>query len=349
MRQFTPSSQRSWSRAIAVVAVATLGFSACGSDSTPTDTTPGNSGVGTVTSTGAGSGSGTTTAGSETTAAGGSTSEGSSGSSSGGTDEGSKGNAATCKTAEAGGNLERLCKANKVIVGTKFDQPLFGLKDPTSGKITGFDVEIAKLIAAKLGKQEPQIEFVETVSKVREDVIANGQVDFVVATYTINDERKQKVGFAGPYYVAGQDLMVKAGDTSITGKDSLEGKKVCSVTGSTPEKRLREETKAEVVAFEKYSECAAALTDGRVDAVSTDNVILLGLIQQSGGSFTLVGNPFSKEPYGIGVPLADTELRGFINDVLEASYADGSWAKAYAATVGQVDEKTPEPPAVDRY
>ena len=255
----------------------------------------------------------------------------------------------TCANATAGGGLEKLCKADKLVVGVKFDQPLFGLKDPTSGKVVGFDVEIAKIIAKALGKDESKIDFQETVSKVREDVIVNGQRDYVVATYTINDDRKTKVGFAGPYYVAGQDIMVKKGDTSITGKESLDGKKVCTAVGSTPEKRLREETKAEVVTFEKYSECAEALRDGRVDAVSTDNVILLGLIQQSDNAFELVGKPFSTEPYGIGVKLEDKELRGFVNDVLEKSYADGTWETAYNSTIGTVDDATPEPPAVDRY
>jgi glutamate transport system substrate-binding protein len=255
----------------------------------------------------------------------------------------------TCATATAGGGLERLCKADKLVVGVKFDQPLFGLKDPTSGKVEGFDVEIAKIIAKALGKDASKIDFQETVSKVREDVIVNGQRDYVVATYTINADRKTKVGFAGPYYVAGQDVMVKKGDTSITGKESLDGKKVCTAVGSTPEKRLREETKAEVVTFEKYSECAEALRDGRVDAVSTDNVILLGLIQQSDNAFALVGKPFSTEPYGIGVKLQDKELRGFINDVLEKSYTDGTWKAAYDATIGTVDDSSPEPPAVDRY
>jgi glutamate transport system substrate-binding protein len=255
----------------------------------------------------------------------------------------------TCANATAGGGLERLCKADKLVVGVKFDQPLFGLKNPTTGKVEGFDVEIAKLVAKALGKNESQIDFQETVSKVREDVIQNGQRDFVVATYTINNDRKQKVGFAGPYYVAGQDIMVKKGDTSITGKESLDGKKVCTAVGSTPEKRLREETKAEVVTFEKYSECAEALRDGRVDAVSTDNVILLGLIQQSGGAFQLVGKTFSTEPYGIGVKKEDAELRGFINDVLEGAYKDGSWKAAYQATVGTVDQSVPTPPPLDRY
>ena len=111
------------------------------------------------------------------------------------------GSGVTCANATAGGGLERLCKADKLVVGVKFDQPLFGLKDPTSGKVEGFDVEIAKVIAKELGKDESAIDFQETVSKVREDVIVNGQRDFVVATYTINDDRKTKVGFAGPYYV----------------------------------------------------------------------------------------------------------------------------------------------------
>jgi glutamate transport system substrate-binding protein len=255
----------------------------------------------------------------------------------------------TCANATAGGGLDRLCKADKLVVGVKFDQPLFGLKNPTTSKVEGFDVEIAKIVAKALGKNESQLDFQETVSKVREDVIQNGQRDFVVATYTINNDRKQKVGFAGPYYVAGQDIMVKAGDTSITGKESLDGKQVCTAVGSTPEKRLREETKAQVVTFDTYSECAEALRDGRVQAVSTDNVILLGLIQQSGGEFKLVGKPFSSEPYGIGVKKEDVELRGFINDVLETSYKDGSWQKAFDATVGTVDDSAAAPPAVDRY
>jgi glutamate transport system substrate-binding protein len=255
-----------------------------------------------------------------------------------------------CAKATPGGSVERLCKADKIVVGTKFDQPAFGLKNPTNGKVEGFDVEIAGLIVKALGKDPSVIDFQETVSKVREDVIVNGQRDFVVATYTINDARKQKIDFAGPYYVAGQDIMVKAGNTTITDEASLDGKKVCTAAGSTPETRLKAETKAQLTTFPTYSECAEALRDGRVEAVSTDNVILLGLINQSPGDFKLVGKPFSSEPYGIGVKKGDTELRTFINDVLEASYADGSWAKAYAATIGKVDTTpAPTPPPVNRY
>jgi glutamate transport system substrate-binding protein len=313
-----------------------LVLAACGGDNS-------GSGTGAAATTGAATtGAATTgaaTTGAATTASGATTTASAAGTASG----------KTCANATSGGGLERLCKADKLVVGVKFDQPLFGLKNPTTGKVEGFDVEIAKLVAKALGKDESKIDFQETVSRVREDVIQNGQRDYVVATYTINNDRKQKVGFAGPYYVAGQDIMVKANDTSITGKESLDGKQVCTAVGSTPEKRLREETKAQVVTFDTYSECAEALRDGRVQAVSTDNVILLGLIQQSGGEFKLVGKPFSSEPYGIGVQKADTELRGFINDVLDASYKDGSWQKAYETTVGTVDDSAGAPPPVDRY
>jgi len=235
----------------------------------------------------------------------------------------------------------------RMTIGIAFDEPGIGVKDGDT--YTGFDVETAKYVAKALGVPEENITWVEATGAKREELLASGGADMIVSTYTINDERKQKVDFAGPYYVAGQDIMVAADNTDITGKESLDGKTVCTATGSTPERRLREETKAEVVTFDTYSECAEALRDGRVEAVSTDNVILLGLIQESGDEFKLVGAPFSEEPYGIGLKLGADDLRSFINDVLEQSFEDGSWAAAYEATVGQVDENTPEPPAVDRY
>jgi glutamate transport system substrate-binding protein len=172
----------------------------------------------------------------------------------------------------------------------------------------------------------------------------------VVATYTINDTRKEKIAFAGPYYVAGQDIMVAAGDTSITGIDDLNGKRVCSVQGSTSVENVRTMApEAEVTEYDVYSKCADDLRNGRVDAVSTDNVILVGLISESDGAFELVGNPFTEEPYGIGVAKDDTDFRSFVNDVLEEIYESGEWADAYARTVGEVSGDAPEPPAVDRY
>jgi glutamate transport system substrate-binding protein len=255
----------------------------------------------------------------------------------------------------AGSTMARIQQAGVIKVGTKYDQPLFGLKNPTNDEIEGFDVEIAKLIAEGIfgdGNAEGKVQFTETPSKVREARIKQGAVDMVVATYTINDERKQQVAFAGPYYVAGQDIMVRADDDSITGVQDLNGKKVCSAQGSTSIDNIREQApQADLgITFDVYSLCAEALADGRVDAVSTDNVILLGLIDAADpDTFKLVGNPFTEEPYGIGVKKDDTAFRNFINDRLEEIEADGRWAEAFESTVGTVEEETPEPPPVDRY
>ena len=249
-----------------------------------------------------------------------------------------------------GTTMARLKDAGKVTVGTKFDQPLFGLKN-LEGKPEGFDVEIAKLIAGEMGIAADKIQWVETVSANREPFIQQGKVDYVVATYTINDERKKVVDFAGPYYEAGQDIMVAKGNPEgIAGPDDLAGKKVCSVTGSTPAENIRENyPEAKLTEFDVYSKCAEALKNGQVQAVTTDNVILLGLISKDQEAFELVGKPFTKEPYGIGLKKGDTEFRTFINDTLEKIEQDGRWKAAWDATAGKVATETPTPPAVDRY
>ncbi|HKP99344.1 MAG TPA: glutamate ABC transporter substrate-binding protein [Actinomycetes bacterium] len=249
-----------------------------------------------------------------------------------------------------GTTMARLKDAGAVKVGTKFDQPLFGLKN-LEGKPEGFDVEIAKLIAGEMGIAPDKIEFIEAVSANREPFIEQGKVDFVVATYTINDKRKQVVDFAGPYYEAGQDIMVAKGNPEgIGGPDDLAGKKVCSVTGSTPAENIRTNyPDAELTEFDVYSKCAEALKNGQVQAVTTDNVILLGLISQDEEAFELVGKPFTKEPYGIGVKKGDTEFRNFINDTLDKIEKDGRWKAAWDATAGKVATETPTPPAIDRY
>jgi glutamate transport system substrate-binding protein len=255
----------------------------------------------------------------------------------------------------AGTTMAALQQKGKIIVGTKFDQPGLGQKNPTNDKVEGFDVEVAKLIAVgifggSVDNIESKIEFRESTTPNRETFIENGTVDIVVATYTINDARKQRIDFAGPYYVAGQDIMVKANDNSIRGVQDLAGKAVCSVRNSTPAANLeRMAPQAQLTLFDQYSDCVSAMRDGRVQAVSTDNSILLGFVAASRTEFKIVGNKFTDEPYGIGLKKGDTALRNFINDRLEQMYRDGSWARAFVATLGQLGIPTPQPPAVDRY
>ena len=256
---------------------------------------------------------------------------------------------------EAGTTMATIQDKGKLVVGTKFDQPGFGLRNPTTQDLEGFDIEVAHLIAQGIfgGTKEEaaqKIEFKEAVSKNREPFIQNGDVDIVVATYTINDTRKQVVDFAGPYFVAEQDIMVKTDNTDIKSVDDLNDQKVCTVKGSTSEKNLKAKApQAEVTLFDTYSQCAEAMTDGRVTAVTTDNTILAGLVQASAGAFKLLKAPFSEEPYGIGLKKDDQAFRSFINDRLEEIYESGEWEEAFTSTLGAIGLETPEPPDVDRY
>ena len=278
----------------------------------------------------------------------------------GGSEAGNQAEEATENTAEvaedvefdAGTTMAELNEAGTITIGTKFDQPGFGLLNPNTEEPEGFDVEIAKIVAARLGIAAEDIEWVETVSANREPFLQNGQVDMVVATYTINDARKQLIDFAGPYYEAGQDIMVAKGNPEgIAGPDDLAGKTVCSVEGSTPAQNIRDNyPEAQLVTYDVYSKCADDLANGNVQAVTTDNVILTGLVAGNPEGFELVGNPFTEEPYGIGLAKGDDAFRTFINDTLEESFENGDWAGAWDRTAGRITgEEAPEPPTVDRY
>ena len=237
----------------------------------------------------------------------------------------------------------------KITIGTKFDQPLFGQKG-LDGKPVGFDVEIGKLIAAKLGIPADKIEWVETVSANREQFIKQGKVDMIVATYTINDKRKTEVDFAGPYYEAGQALMVNKDNNTITKPEDVKGKNVCSVTGSTPAATIVEKYGAVLVPAATYSACLEPLRNKQVEAVTTDNVILAGFVSKEPDAFKLASDQtFTKEPYGIGLKKDDTAFRMWINDQLEASDKDGSYKKAWEDTAGTVIKTTPALPTIDRY
>ncbi|HKY14156.1 MAG TPA: glutamate ABC transporter substrate-binding protein [Microthrixaceae bacterium] len=253
---------------------------------------------------------------------------------------------------EAGTTMAELAEAGTITIGTKFDQPGLGSVSLESEEPEGFDIEIGKIVAAELGIDADNIEFVETVSANRESFIQNGTVDIVIATYTINDTRKELVDFAGPYYVAGQDLLVAADDDTINGPDDLAGKRVCAASGSTPIERIREDYPDAIpVEFDTYTECVDQLEADQIDAVSTDDIILAGYASDPKyeGKFRVVGETFSEEPYGIGLTKGDTEFRDFLNDVLEESFENGTWEEAFDATLGASGVEAPDPPAVDRY
>jgi len=236
-----------------------------------------------------------------------------------------------------------------ITIGIKFDQPGVGLKEGSN--YTGFDVDVAKYVAGELGYSDDDITYKEAPSPQREQLIQNGQVKFIAASYSITDDRRQKVGFAGPYMVAGQDLLIRADDSSITGPKSLDGKKLCSVTGSTSAKNVKDEfaNKVQLQEYDRYSSCVEALVGGAVDALTTDNTILAGYAAQKQyqGKLKVVGKPFSTENYGIGLKKGDTEFCNKVKDALQKMIDDGSWQKFYDANYGpsglELDPKTNPP------
>ncbi|MFI6819528.1 glutamate ABC transporter substrate-binding protein [Micromonospora sp. NPDC050187] len=246
--------------------------------------------------------------------------------------------------------FDRIKSAGKVVVGVKFDQPFLGYKD-AQGARCGFDIEVAQYIASTLGVDPAKIEYKEIASANRETAIKGGEVDYYVGTYSITDKRKNDISFAGPYFVAGQDLLVRKDESAITGKDTLKGKKVCSATGSTPIQRVRDEGLTEpenIVEFKTYSECVSQLLDKKVDAVTTDDAILKGYAAQASGELKVVGQPFSTEKYGIGLPKDDKAFRDYVNDQLEASFTGGTWQKIYDGTLGKSGSPA-SPPTLERY
>jgi glutamate transport system substrate-binding protein len=249
---------------------------------------------------------------------------------------------------EAGTTMAKLAEGGAVKVGVKIDQPGIGFRRPGADAPEGFDIEIAKIVAAKLGIEPDGIEWVETVSKNREPFLQNGTVDLVLASYSITDERREVVGQAGPYYVTGQQLLVREEDKgTITGPEELGGKKVCSVTGSTSIKTVEEEYDARPAPFSTYSECVQQLLNGQVDAVTTDGAILLGYAAEQPEELEVVGPEFSEERYGIGYKKDDTAMCEFLNDTLTESFQSGSWEKAFAGTLGEGGAEAPKPPELD--
>lgn len=232
---------------------------------------------------------------------------------------------------EASGSptLDAIKKRDKLVVGVKYDTRLFGLKDPASGNVEGFDIDIAKALAKKILGDENKIELKEVTSKTRIPMLKNGDIDAIVATMTITEERKEQVEFSDVYFNAGQSLLVKKG-SPITGlQDVKKGVKVLAVKGSTSVDNIKEKApEATVLQFETYLDAFNALKAGQGDVLTTDNAILMGLSSQD-SNYVLVGDTFTDEPYGIAVVKGDTGFAKTINDTLAEMKQDGSYAAIY--------------------
>nr|WP_315268665.1 glutamate ABC transporter substrate-binding protein [Microbacterium lemovicicum] len=237
--------------------------------------------------------------------------------------------------------FDAITERGSVKIGVKEDQPGLGYLDPTTNERSGFDVDIARWIAASLGYDEDKIEFTSIPSANREQAIINGDIDYYVGTYSITDKRKDQISFAGPYFVTGQGLLVAA-DSDITSVDDLSGKNVCSATGSTSIQRIKDEhPEATTTEFDTYSQCVEQLKSGQVDAVTTDEAILIGYAAQDPDNLKVVGDVFSEERYGVGIQKDDAAFVEFVNTML----TDGgdTWTAIFDKNLGASGVEATQP------
>jgi glutamate transport system substrate-binding protein len=268
-------------------------------------------------------------------------------------DSGGGGTAATEEESSGGGGdaeqfpadttMGRLQEAGEIKIGVKYDVPPFGFKNPQTGAVEGFDVDLGKAIAEELGVEA---NLVEAISDNRIPFIQDGTVDLVLSTMTINAERAAEIGFSNPYFIAKGRILVPK-DSDIQGIDDLGGRKVCTALGSTYEETLKTQAPdADLRLVDAYSECLELLQNGAVDAISTDDVILTGMIIQDDSLKLVEGEELTTEPYGAGLKDGDTQFKEFVDGVIEEYKSGGGWAEAYDKWVGQYTDEQQDPPTM---
>jgi len=269
----------------------------------------------------------------------------------GGDDEGDSGSGASGSEATPAASVEKFAadttlgkiqEKGEITIGVKFDVPPFGVKNPQSGEVEGFDVEMGKAVAAKLGVKP---KFIEAISDNRIPFLEDGTADLILSTMTINEERVGQIAFSDPYFIARGRVLVP-GDSAITGVADLAGKNVCTALGSTYEANLKKQApEAKLKLVDSYSECLELLQNGAVDAVSTDDVILTGMIIQD-DTLKLVGDELTQEPYGAGIKKGDAQMVDFVNGVFQGLKDDGTWAKLHEEWIGKYTGEKGEVPTI---
>lgn len=246
-------------------------------------------------------------------------------------------------TLEGSPTFDKIKDRGKVVIGVKEDQPGLGYFDNVTQERSGFDVDIARWIAASIGFGEDKIEYKAIASANREQAIVNGDVDYYVGTYSINDKRKADIDFAGPYFITGQGLLVRQGETDFQALEELEGKMVCSATGSTPIQNIKDNFPGiKTQEFDLYSACVENLVNNQVDAVTTDQAILIGYAAQNPEKLMVTSGPLlTEEQYGVGMAKGDDAFRAHVNEM----FTDGGsiWTKIFDQNLGDSGIKVSQP------
>ena len=252
------------------------------------------------------------------------------------------GSGTTTETEEfpAGSTMAEIQERGTLVAGVKYDVPPFGFKNPQTDEVEGFDVDIAQEIADRLGVE---LDAIEAISDNRIPFLKDGTVDIVASTMTITTDRDVEIDFSEPYYIANGRILVAEGTDDVETLEDLKGKSACTALGSTYEGLLKDVKGIDVQLPETYSECYELIQNGSVDAVVTDDVILTGMIIQD-DTLRLVGEELTVEPYGIGIPEGDTEMKEFVDGVLQELYDDGTYDEIYQEWVGQYTDTETEIP-----
>jgi glutamate transport system substrate-binding protein len=246
-------------------------------------------------------------------------------------DEGDGEEAAAVEEFPAGSTMAELQEAGEITIGVKFDVPPFGLNNPQTGEVEGFDVDLGNYIADRLGVEAV---FREATSDNRIPLLVDGTIDLILSTMTITEERDLEIDFSEPYYVANGDVLVPEG-SDIQSLEDLNGNTVCTALGSTYQETIKQEAPdAQLRLVDLYSECFDQVQTGQVDAVSTDNVILTGMTIQD-DSLQLLDLDYTTEPYGAGIPEGDTEFKQFVDESIAEFIDSGQWQETYDEWVGQ--------------
>ena len=246
-----------------------------------------------------------------------------------------------------GTTMAEIKDRGELVVAAALDAPLLSQQDPTDpDDVEGFDITLAKLLATYI-LGEPKVKIVPPASETREALLQNGTVDVVFNTYTITEERAEQISFAGPYFMSGLAVATKAGNEDISGVEDLDGRKVI-VGANTPAVEAVPEVApdAELVTFGTDPQAIQGLLQGRGDAYVQD-YLLLATQAATNKELTVVGDPFTEEPYGIGLPPDDAEFKEFVNEWLLMIQEDGQWAQAFEDSIGAaIDADAPTPPQI---
>ena len=244
---------------------------------------------------------------------------------------------------DAGTTLGDIQAKGEITIGVKYDVPPFGFKNPNSGKVEGFDVDLGQAVADALGVKP---NFIEAISDNRIPFLEDGTADLILSTMTINEERVGQIDFSDPYFIAHGRILVKSDNEEIKGVEDLAGKTVCTALGSTYEATLKKQAPdAKLKLVDGYSECLELIQNGGVDAVSTDDVILTGMIIQD-DTLKLVGDELTNEPYGAGIKKGEAEVKEFVDKVFSDYKSDGRWDAAFEKWIGKYTGEKGEAPDI---